>query len=333
MDLQHRVEILVQLGEHIREGGYSLLAASEKAALQNPWFTPAFVDTALQAIADQYLQRDKLVEWAGKYTMPGQAGAGKTVGIVMAGNIPAVGFHDLLCVFVSGHKALVKPSSKDDVLIRHLVAQMTGLDEQVQQYIRFAEQLKGCDAYIATGSSNTARYFDYYFGKYPSVIRRNRTSVAVLEGNETATELSSLADDIHLYFGMGCRNVTKLYVPADYDFIPLLDALKKYSHLIDFHKYRHNYDYQLSLHILNNKFYMTNESVLLVENPAVFAPISQVHFEYFSNRDELLLQLHNNQDIQCIVGHGSIPFGAAQIPGLGDYADGVDTMAFLTNLR
>jgi hypothetical protein len=209
---------------------------------------------------------------------------------------------------------------------------MAEWNEAVKQLIFFADNLKSCDAYIATGSNNTARYFDYYFGKYPNIIRKNRTSVAVLDGTENMEELSLLADDIQLYFGLGCRNITKLYVPAGYDFIPLLDALKKYSYFTDLHKYKNNFDYHLALLIMNNKYYMSNESVILTENISPFSPVSQVHYEFFAAKGELQKSLEDNTDIQCIAGHGYMPFGRVQSPALTDYADGIDTMQFLATL-
>ncbi len=195
--------------------------------------------------------------------------------------------------------------------------------------MRFSEMLKGCDAYIATGSNNSARYFDYYFSKYPHIIRRNRTSVAILSGNENKEDLEKLADDVYQYFGLGCRNVTKIYVPEQYDFIPLLEAFKKYNHLIEHHKYKNNYDYQLALLILNKKFYMTNGSIILYEDAQIFSPISQLNYEYYSSAEELAGRLQQHEDVQCVVARNVIPFGQAQQPGLTDYADGVDTLQFL----
>jgi hypothetical protein len=192
--------------------------------------------------------------------------------------------------------------------------------------------LKDCDAYIATGSDNSARYFDYYFGRYPSIIRKNRTSVAILNGHESEEELSLLADDVMQYFGLGCRNVTKLYVPVDYDFVPLLNALKKYRWMFDHHKYRNNYDYQLAIYLMNNIYYMTNDCIVLVESQQVFSPIGTLHYSYYNQESEIIKDLKRNDQVQAIVGHGQIPFGQAQLPGLMDYADGVDVMAFLLGL-
>jgi hypothetical protein len=192
--------------------------------------------------------------------------------------------------------------------------------------------LKGCDGYIATGSNNSARYFEQYFSKYPHIIRRNRTTVAILTGDETREELNNLSDDVHQYFGLGCRNVTRLFVPAGYDFVPLLDSFNKYKYFADHHKYKNNYDYQLSIALLNNIYYMTNGSTLMIENDAIFSAISQLNYSYYNNRDEVLKTLAGNADIQCITGHGGIAFGQSQRPGLLDYADGVDTMQFLLTL-
>jgi hypothetical protein len=332
MDLQQRVNILVRLGEYMQNDAEIFEAVKKKAERVNLWFTHEFIGLAVENIADNFLQKNKLEQWIQHYKTNEDEATSKTIGIVMAGNIPLVGFHDMLCVFISGHKALIKPSSKDEVLIRHLVQKMHEFDDEVQNKIFFAEMLKGCDAYIATGSNNSARYFEYYFGRYPSIIRRNRTSVAVLDGTETQKELDKLADDIQLYFGLGCRNITKLYVPKNYDFMPLLTALKKYEHFTQLHKYKHNYDYHLALLIMNNKYYMSNGSVILTENESLFSPVSQVNYEYYGDKKDLDERLKLNDDIQCIVGHNFLNFGEAQSPGLNDYADGVDTMKFLIEL-
>ena len=238
-----------------------------------------------------------------------------------------VGFHDMLCIFITGHKQLIKLSSKDNLLIKYLVSLISNWEPEVDNYILFADNLKGCEAYIATGSNNSSRYFDYYFGKYPHIIRKNRTSVAVIDGTETTNELEGLADDIQTYFGLGCRNVTKLYVPENYDFEKLLKALNKYEYYEDFHKYKHNYDYQLALLMMGKKFYMTNGSILLSENASLFTAVSQVNYEYYNSKKDLE-SLQNDDNIQCIIGHKAIAFGRAQKPSLQDYADDVDTMKF-----
>jgi len=332
MILQDRIGLLKRLGSYILSGDARWKEAREKASLQNGWFAPEFVALAIENIAKKFLKEDELIRWSANYKIQTLNSSPRKVGIVMAGNIPLVGFHDLLSVFISGHKAVIKPSSKDEVLIKELAEVLKTWEPQVSSLIEFSEMLKDCDAYITTGSNNTSRYFEYYFGKYRHIIRRNKTSVAVLTGNETKTDLEGLAGDVYQFFGLGCRNVTKLYVPKGYDFGSLLEVFKKYNYLADHHKYKNNYDYNLTLHILNNKFYMTNGSILLVEDSSIFSTISQLNYEYYASRDELLSSLYNNQDIQGIIEKNHIPFGQAQSPGLFDYADKVDTMEFLQSL-
>ena len=336
MILQHRIDCLSKLGNYMLSEDMAWQQAKEKASLENGWFTPEFIDLSIKNIARNFLEHDKLVEWASHYHLPLRSPSGSNfkehkVGMVMAGNIPLVGFHDLLCVFTSGHKAVLKPSSKDEVLVTHLVNVLTDWVPEISELIRLAERLNDCDAYIATGSNNTSRYFEYYFGKYPHIIRRNKTSVAVLTGGETDQELERLADDVYRFFGLGCRNVTKMYVPPGYDFEPLLNVFRKYNYLADHRKYKNNYDYNLAIHMLNNKFYMTNGSILLIENQPIFSPISQVNYEYYPDRTSLFSSLWVNEEIQCIVGDDHIPFGQAHSPTLFDYADRVDTMAFLNS--
>ena len=331
MKLEQRIDLLSRLGEYCLSTDPAWEAAKQRAHAVNGWFIPEFIEAAVQQIVAGYLQRDKLGAWARAYGVEEERANPRTVGLVMAGNIPLVGFHDLLSVFISGHRQLIKPSVRDEVLIRHLAGWMTEKDARVGELVSFAERLNGCDAYIATGSNNSARYFEYYFGKYPHIIRRNRTSVAVLTGQENPAELEALADDVNQYFGLGCRNVTHLLVPPDYDFLPLLEAFRKYDHLADLAKYKHNYDYQLTLLILNKKFYMTNGSILLTENESPFSAISVLHYRYYQPGESGPMA-GAQDEIQCVVGQGYIPFGKAQQPELTDYADGVDTMEFLSGL-
>lgn len=332
MNLSERKELLVQLGKYIQDNSEEWKQAKHKAFLENPWFITEFIDLSVNTIARSFLQPQQLEQLVNQYQLSEEHLHPKKVGIVMAGNIPLVGFHDLLCVFLGGHYARIKPSSKDEVLIKHLVKKLTEWNSQIDNYITISGMIKNCDAYITTGSNNSSRYFEYYFGKYPSIIRKNRTSVAILSGKETHQELEKLADDVYQYFGLGCRNVTKIFVPRNYDFVPLLNAFKKYDHLIDHHKYKNNYDYNLAIQMLNNKYYMTNGSIILVENSSPFSPISQLHYEYYTNENEVIKNLKGNQNIQCIVSKNNIGFGEAQCPAICDYADGVDTMAFVTSL-
>lgn len=329
--LEERINLLTQLGTYMQQDS-EWQQVKQRATLENGWFVESFIDLAASNIVNEFLDRNKLLHWVSQYDIMEYVTTPKKVGIIMAGNIPLVGFHDFLCVFISGHHAIIKPSSKDSVLIKHLVKKLAEWDERINEVVVFAEQLKGCDAYIATGSNNSGRYFEYYFKNYPNIIRKNRTSAAILTGNESEQDMQALVDDILLYFGFGCRNVSKLYVPKGYDFIPLLQALNKYKWMEDHAKFKNNYDYNLSLHILNHQYYMTNGTLLLVEKTELFSPISQVNFDFYEEAPTNLLEQFVDQ-LQCVVGSHGIPFGKAQSPSLTDYADGVDTMQFLTALN
>lgn len=332
MNLQERKEILVRLGAYILSDSEEWQETKQRATAENPWFVPEFIDLAAANMATQYLSGDKLQELIDQYNLPRESTAPKKVGIIMAGNVPMVGFHDLLCTFITGHLAVVKLSSKDSVLIKAMVGKMVEWDQRAASYFAFADLLKGCDAYIATGSNNSSTYFTYYFSKYPHIIRKNRTSVAVLTGHETAAELEKLGDDVYLYFGLGCRNVTKIFVPEGYDFQPLLQAFGKYNYLADHPKYKNNYDYNLAMHLLNKRQFMSNASLLLVEDPSPFSRIAQLHYQFYHNADELRQHLRVDENVQCVVGKNDVGFGKAQQPAICDFADGVDTMQFLVNL-
>lgn len=331
MNLQNRIELLQSLQKYLLEDGDEWQNIKTKAGIANGWFTPEFINLAVKNICDEFLQKEKLEKWIAHYHLDDNIGS-KNIGIVMAGNIPLVGFHDLLCAFVCGHRQTIKLSSKDEILLKHLVEKMYDLDPDVVELIGFAEMLKGCDAYIATGSNNSARYFKQYFSRYPNIIRRNRTSAAILTGDETIEQLEHLSDDVNQFFGLGCRNVTHIFVPKEYDFVPLLRAFDKYKYFADHHKFKNNYDYQLSIALLNNVFYMTNGTVLLLENENLFTAISQLNYSYYEDIEDALRFCRNSEDIQCTCGYGSLSFGQAQRPSLMEYADGVDTMQFLLTL-
>lgn len=331
MQLKQRIDILVHLGEYMLSDDKKWLQALTKAHQQNAWFTLDFINKAVQSIAKNFLQRTILEKWVALYTIPVQNKHPVSVGIVMAGNIPLVGFHDFLCVFIAGHYCTIKLSSKDNVLLKSLVEKLYDWSAECKNRIQFADTLKGCDAYIATGSNNSSRYFEYYFSKYPNIIRCNRTSVAILTGDETDKELAYLADDICLYFGLGCRNVTHIFVPIAYNFSALLDALRKYRYFKNIHKYKNNYDYILALHLLNQTQYINNDFILLVEHSSIFSPIAQLNYSFYTSIDDAVSQLPT-QNIQCLVGRNFTAFGKAQQPSILDYADGVDTMKFLLSL-
>ncbi len=329
LSLNTRIELATRLGDYMLSAREEWLEAQEKAVYANTWFTPGDISNAINSIATQYLQKEKLEAWAAKYR---QADRAVTVGIVMAGNIPLVGFHDFLCAFISGHKMLLKLSSKDNVLLPHLIKQLADWEPSTKDFIGVSEILKGCDAYIATGSNNTARYFEQYFGKYPHIIRKNRTSVAILEGTETHQELLALGKDVFSYFGLGCRNVSQVCVPRGYDFTNLLSTFEHFEDVANHHKYKNNYDYYLAIYLLNKVPYLTNGSVLMIENAMPFSPVAVLHYRYYDDRSALESELKSSREIQCVVGKGAIPFGSAQTPSLSDFADGLDTMQFLTGL-
>ncbi len=331
MDLENRINILVELGEYMQSGDAKWQSAKTKTFHHNPWFIPEFIDLAANNIVTYYLKRNLLESWLDMYSFPAKNQNPKNVGIVMAGNIPLVGFHDFISCFLAGHRQFIKLSSKDSLLFPLILNFLIKINPAFAEEIQIMSMLRDMDAYIATGSNNSARYFEYYFGKYPSLIRRNRTSVAFLEGSETEEELEKLADDVFLYFGLGCRNVTRIHIPENYDFIPLLQAFRKYQWMSEHHKYKNNLDYRLSLAILNKSYYMMNDCILLLENESPFSPIAVLHYSFYHNRNDWLPS-GDNANLQCIAGRQYLPFGSTQQPKLSDYADGADTLKFLQTI-
>ena len=284
----------------------------------------------------------KLTAWLNAYPIQVEMGVNRTpatVGVVMAGNIPAVGFHDLLCVLLSGHRLLAKLSSQDFVLIHYLIQKLVEINPAFGQLIEEAERLNAADAYIATGSTNTARYFEYYFAKKPHIIRKNRTSVGILMGEEGEDEFEKLSHDISDYYGLGCRNVSTILVPEGYDFIPLLRTLEpNVNTYLNNHKYKNNYDYNKSIYLINGVPHLDNGYLLLTENANLVSPISVLYYQTYQTQADAQAWITQHADqIQVVASaqgwySGSVPFGHTQRPGLMDYADGVDTMAFLTQL-
>lgn len=329
MSLDTRINILGKLRDHILSDDEEWIAIKDRAERENGWFTQENIETSVNNIANEFLEEQKLREWASKYTISDKD---LTVGIVMAGNIPLVGFHDFLCVYISGKRQKVKLSSKDNILFSHMVRKMTEWDETFAQYVSIEEMLKGCDAYIATGSNNSARYFEQYFSKYPNIIRQNRTSVAVLDGTESHDDIMNLGKDIFTYFGLGCRNITKVYLPKGYEMATLLSGLEPYKDIINHNKYKNNYDYHLAIYLLNKVNFYTNDSLLMVENELPYSAVSVLHYEFYDDRAALMDTLSKDERLQCIVDGKTLTFGSSQKPTLADYADGVDTMAFLSDL-
>jgi hypothetical protein len=297
---------------------------------ENNWFTKESVVFALQGIVG-YLKQDSLNKWASQYNLKNKSD--KRIGVILAGNIPMVGFHDFMSVLISGHNLMVKPSSQDSFLIKLIIKYLIEIDPSFQDRIELVERLNEADAFIGTGSDNSARYFKYYFGKKPNIIRKNRTSVGVITGDETQQEFKNLGKDIFTYYGLGCRNVSKIFVPKGYDFQFLLDSLLSFEAVGDHHKYRNNYDYNKSIYLVNRDPHLDTGFLLVKESEALVSPISVLFYEQYENEVELSTFLVNNESkIQCVVGKKFIPFGQAQLPKVDDYADGVDTMAFLCGL-
>lgn len=332
------LETFVRLGEYLKDSPNGVGDVIRRAAAGNPWFTEDNSRRALQAVTYKYLDSDSLGKWLDAYPdLPSSGAPAKTVAVIAAGNLPLVGLHDVLSVLVSGHRLLLKVSGKDDVLLPWILDRLAALDEELAQRMEIAERLKDFDAVIATGNNNSARYFEYYFGRVPNIIRKNRNSVAVLTGDESPADLDGLSDDIFSYFGLGCRNVSKLYLPEDFDIDELKAPFEARQDVFDHNQYRNNLDYNRTLLLMNNIPFHDIDNINVTHNPSVASPIGNLHYEYYPDADELKkLILFNNRQIQCIVGKVdgicTVDFGKTQQPELWDYADGTDTLAFLRDL-
>lgn len=332
---QQVISAFNQLSAQLLNPQDELLALINQAQIHNGWFTPENVENSIKAIANS-LQSKKTDVWLDKYPEPTQTP--KTIALVLAGNIPMVGFHDILCVLASGNKAQIKLSSQDKFLIPCVLKLLCKIENALTERISYTDRLENFDAVIATGSNNSARFFDYYFGKYPHIIRKNRNSVAILNGTENSADFLELGKDIFRYFGMGCRNVSKLFVPEGYDFIPFFEGIEGYKDIIQHNKYANNFDYNLTLLIMGKVKYYQNLFLMLSENESHASPMSSLYFEYYTDLDSLKTKLQKDTDlIQCVMSKdgffsGSLPFGKSQEPELWDYADGIDTLEFLHNL-
>ena len=355
MNVSERIEAFVTLGQFLDQFKETKNDQSEHALnelfynefsnlidhahIENAWFTPTHVKKSIQGICS-FLTLEKLNAWCSQYEIS-NCNTNKRVAVIMAGNIPMVGFHDMLCVLISGHQFIGKLSTKDNRLLNFISQLLIKINSEFKDFISFKnERLNGkqdFDAIIATGSNNSARYFEAYFNKYPNIIRRNRNSVAIITGNESEEELKNLGLDVFLYFGLGCRNVSKLYVPENYDITKLLDAWQEYETSMNHNKYANNHDYQRSLYLMNAIKHYDNGFLLMKEDISISSPIAVLHYEHYLKLEQLKNHLEgNSENIQCIVGQigeNTIPFGKAQEPQLNDYADNVDTMAFLNQLN
>lgn len=302
----------------------------------NAWFQPEEVKRSLASLQEM-LKRDALEKWFEQIKVTESP---KTIGMILAGNIPMVGFHDILCVLATGNTALIKLSSSDNKLLPVILKQLISFEPALAERIIFAERLKDFDAIIATGSNNSSRYFDYYFGKVPNIIRKNRNSIAVLDGKESTEEIALLGHDIFDYFGLGCRNVSKIYLPEGYEIKNLFEPLEVFQPIINHFKYNNNYDYNKSIYLVNGEPHFDNGFVLLKEDKGLSSPLAVLYFEYYKNPEELKATLTEMEDqIQCVVSHTDlklendvVSFGQSQHPELWDYADNVNTISFLNNL-
>lgn len=340
MNHQQRIAAFAQLGKRLAEVAENPMesdwaAAFRQAEAKNGWFTQENIAIALRGIAFM-LEEQKLEKWLSAYGEIPENGD-KRVGLVMAGNIPLVGFHDLLCVLASGNVAVIKTSSQDEILPKKLVETVTEISPELASRIELSHgKLEGFTHVVATGSDNTARYFEYYFGKYPNIIRKNRNSIAIISGDETEGELRVLGKDIFRYFGLGCRNVSKVYLSDKVEPKTLLAALEDWKPIANHSKYWNNYEYHKAIFLVEKMAHLDNGFLLLREEANLGCPVGVLHYQTFSTMDQMHaeVKIHEEQ-IQCVVAsdalgfENSVPFGKAQSPELWDYADGVDTMAFL----
>ena len=331
MNLVEKSNVFVELGQKISGLDPKFVTELVQGAkTKNGWFSEESVMNALDGISFM-LQKEKLQQWIDRYEMKNDVP--KVVGIVMAGNIPLVGFHDLISILISGHFAAIKPSSEDFFLTKTIIEWITQIEPRFKKNVELRDKLTNIDAVIATGSDNTARYFEYYFKDIPHIIRKNRTSVAILKGKENEEELQALGEDIFSYYGLGCRNVSKVYTPEGYDLREVFPYFESHADVINHHKYRNNYDYHKSIYLVNKTPHLDTGFLLVNSTDELVSPISVLFHQEYDSEDNLKNILSIKKDkIQCIVGSDYIPFGKAQRPELWDYADNVDTMEFLSGL-
>lgn len=339
LTLEDRIKAMAALGQQLNDlDTPEWRSVMEEAMARNGWFTLASQTQALTAIREDMLDYEKLSTWVRPYEGL-QSGESKRVGLILAGNIPAVGFHDVLSCLISGHFALIKASDKDKVLISHLLKLLVEIEPRFATEFEFTDQLKTMEVVIATGSNNTGRYFHTYFGKYPHIIRNHRNSIAVLTGEESEATLFELGKDVFSYFGLGCRNVSKIFIPKSYTLTHLLESLHQHNELILHHKYKNNFDYNIALYLLNKVSFLNNGCVILIEDKRLASRIASLHYEYYESEEYLQMRLKEEaSQIQCVVSEKEISEwvtfkpGTSQRPQLNDYADGADTLAFLNSL-
>jgi hypothetical protein len=333
MNIERRITAFAALGDFVLKNPVSLQEIVNKTFIYNTWFTIDNINQALQNIAIEFLNKEKLENWISGYGSKITTHDTKTIAIVAAGNIPMVAFHDILCVLISGNKLQLKLSEKDQYLLPFLLEQLINIEPDFKELISIQFKLEKFDAIIATGSNNTAKHFAYYFGKYKNIIRRNRNSVAILTGEETKEDIENLGHDIFDYFGLGCRNVSKIFVPEKYDLYSLKDGLTKHIGVNQHNQYMNNLDYQRTLYLMNQTPLIDIDFINIVENNSLHSPISCLHVERYKTLEDVNKNIaEQTENIQCVVGKGYLEFGKSQQPGLSDYADNVDTMEFILNL-
>lgn len=341
MDIKERINILHSIGNDLAKicNGDEIegFPGFDKIKIYNPWFTEDSVRFCFVNWQEQ-LSEESLNNFCSKYKLSNQH-SNKCVAIIMAGNIPMVGFHDFLCAFLCGAKIRAKLSSKDNVLMKWIIERVISKSEILKDRITFTEdKISDFDAVIATGSNNSNRYFEYYFNKYPSILRHNRNSVAVISGNETDEELSGLADDVFRYFGLGCRSISKIYVPKNYNFDRMGKAFQKYSEIINHNKYNNNYSYQFAVIGMNKIEHINFGNLLLTQNKDLASPIGVLHYEQYDDINKTFAELEaNSENIQCIVcnkkiNDNCIAFGDTQKPKIYNFADNIDTIKFILEL-
>jgi hypothetical protein len=330
---QQRINAFVKLGELLKKQPEDLTQTIQLAQHKNPWYTIKNVESALDAIASN-LTEEQLGHWLQDYPDTESA---KTVGLILAGNIPLVGFHDILCVLISGFKAKVKVSSDDAGLTTYVLNLLKQIEPAFETTFEIVDKLKDFDLVIATGSNNTARYFDYYFGAKPHIIRRNRNSVGVITGTESAAQLQALGHDIFDYFGLGCRSVSKIFIPKDYHVSHFFEGIADFKNVADHYKYNNNYDYNKSIYLINGDKHFDNGFLLLKQDQRTASPLSVVYYEEYNNLADVENELNQQaENIQCVVSEVQLNiqppvfhFGESQCPALDDYADGINTLDFL----
>jgi hypothetical protein len=338
MNLDQHIQSLIKLGQQIVQFDDSDLSnIIHQAYVQNNWFDQDEMKHCLTAWSNE-LTEENLIEWTNRYDFSKKADP-KNVGLILAGNIPLVGLHDIICVLLSGNKALVKLSSKDTFMMKYIILSLYQIDEAYKERIEIVERLTDHDAIIATGSNNSSRYFEHYFGNYPNIIRKNRTSIALLDGKESKLQLEALGNDIFRYFGLGCRNISKIYVPQDYKLDPIFEALASFEPIMHNNKYKNNYDYNCTLLLMNQVKFLSNDFLMLKEDNSFHAPTGTVHIERYADEADLKVKIDSIDlgTIQCISSdHIDVPnqiqLGQCQHPQLWDYADNIDTMEFLLGL-